>query len=98
MGITLKMSLFKYKTFFSFFFLLGIKICLSQVPQDFLIHRVKKGETLIEITDYYGISEIQLNEYNPSLKKLGIKKRMLLRIPVYKEINSLEADKQKKSQ
>ena len=68
------MSLFKYKTFFSFFFLLGIKICLSQVPQDFLIHRVKKGETLTQIIDYYSISEIQLNEYNPSLKKLGIKK------------------------
>ena len=43
------MSLFKYKTFFSFFFLLGIKICVSQVPQDFLIHRVKKGE--MEIKD-----------------------------------------------
>ena len=74
MGITFKMSLFKYKTFFSFFFILGIKISLSQVPQDFLIHRVKKGETLTQIIDYYSISEIQLNEYNPSLKKLELKK------------------------
>ena len=91
------MSLFKYKTFFSFFFILGIKISLSQVPQDFLIHRVKKGETLTQIIDFYGISEIQLNEYNPSLNKLGIKKRMLLRIPVYKKISPLDTKKQNKS-
>ena len=97
MGITFKMSLFKYKTFFSFFFILGIKISLSQVPQDFLIHRVKKGETLTQIIDYYSISETQLNEYNPSLKKLGIKKRMVLRIPVYQKIKPFDADKQNKS-
>ena len=84
------MSLFKHKIIFSSIILLGINLCLSQVPQDFLIHRVKKDETLTQIIDYYGISELQLNEYNPSLNKLGIKKRMLLRIPVYQKINPLD--------
>ena len=76
---------------------MGINLSLSQVPQDFLIHRVKKDETLTQIIDYYGISELQLNEYNPSLNKLGIKKRMLLRIPVYQKINPLDTKKQNKS-
>ena len=76
---------------------MGINLSLSQVPQDFLIHRVKKDETLTQIIDFYGISEIQLNEYNPSLNKLGIKKRMLLRIPVYQKINPLDTKKQNKS-
>ena len=91
------MSLFKHKIIFSSIILLGINLCLSQVPQDFLIHRVKKDETLTQIIDFYGISEIQLNEYNPSLNKLGIKKRMLLRIPVYQKINPLDTKKQNKS-
>ena len=91
------MSLFKHKIIFSSIILLGINLSLSQVPQDFLIHRVKKDETLTQIIDFYGISEIQLNEYNPSLNKLGIKKRMLLRIPVYQNISPLDTKKQNKS-
>ena len=91
------MSLFKHKIIFSSIILLSINLSLSQVPQDFLIHRVKKDETLTQIIDFYGISEIQLNEYNPSLNKLGIKKRMLLRIPVYQKISPLDTKKQNKS-
>lgn len=49
----------------------------------FLSHKVKKKETVIGITRKYNITETQLYEYNPLLKKIGLRKRMTLRIPVY---------------
>ena len=49
----------------------------------FLSHKVKKKETIFGITRKYNITETQLYEYNPLLKKIGLRKRMTLRIPVY---------------
>lgn len=49
----------------------------------FLSHKVKKKETVFGITRKYNITETQLYEYNPLLKKIGLRKRMTLRIPVY---------------
>ncbi len=53
------------------------------MPEKFLSHKVKKKETVFGITRKYNITESQLNEYNPLLKKIGLRKRMVLRIPVY---------------
>jgi LysM repeat protein len=52
----------------------------------FLSHKVKKKETIFGITRKYNITETQLNEYNLLLKKVGLRKRMVLRIPVYPEV------------
>ena len=35
------------------------------------------------IIEQYGIDELQLKEYNPSVERFGIRRRMNLRIPVY---------------
>ena len=53
------------------------------MPEKFLSHKVKKKETVFGITRKYNITESQLYEYNPLLKKIGLRKRMVLRIPVY---------------
>jgi LysM repeat protein/ABC-type branched-subunit amino acid transport system substrate-binding protein len=65
------------------FFFLWSLLSFSQIPKKFLTHRVKKGENIIQIIDLYNISETQFMEYNPSIQKVGLKRRMLLRIPVY---------------
>ena len=53
------------------------------MPEKFLSHKVKKKETVFGITRKYNITESQLYEYNPLLEKIGLRKRMVLRIPVY---------------
>ncbi|MEC7172896.1 MAG: LysM peptidoglycan-binding domain-containing protein [Bacteroidota bacterium] len=73
------------------------------MPEKFLSHKVKKKETVFGITRKYNITESQLYEYNPLLKKIGLRKRMVLRIPIYpltfEEVPepSIEADQNTKS-
>ena len=62
----------------------------AQIPKSFLSHRVKKDETLDQIIKKYEIKESQLLEYNPFLKKTGIKKKLILRIPVYNQNKELK--------
>ena len=74
----------KNKIFFLALLLCGILFSAAQeMPVKFLPHKVKKKETIFGITRKYNITETQLNEYNPLLKKIGLRKRMVLRIPVY---------------
>ena len=75
------------KNFF-FFFLLGFQLSFSQIPESFVNHRVKKGETLIQITERYNVSQDQILEYNPFVEKTGIKRRMTLRVPIYVQSNN----------
>ena len=56
------------------------------MPEKFLSHKVKKKETVFGITRKYNITESQLYEYNPLLKKIGLRRRMVLRIPVYPKV------------
>ena len=51
----------------------------------FLIHKVRKGDTSFSLTKRYEISAQQLLYYNPELKD-GLKRKMKLKIPRYKEI------------
>jgi LysM repeat protein len=62
---------------------LGFHLCFGQIPERFDTHRVKKGETLSEILAFYEISKEQLLEYNPLLERVGLKRKMTLRIPVF---------------
>ena len=75
---------------FSFFLCFALTKNFAQVPKSFLSHRVKKEETLDQIIKKYDINESQLLEYNPFLKKIGIKKKLLLRIPVYNQNKELK--------
>ena len=79
----------KQVQFFVFFslFCLGSFLSLAQTPTSFKTHKVKKGETLELILDSYGIDEVQLQEYNPSIERFGVRRRMNLRIPVYSNLS-----------
>jgi len=79
----------KQVQFFVFFslFCLGSFLSLAQTPTSFKTHKVKKGETLELILDSYGIDEVQLLEYNPSVERFGVRRRMNLRIPVYSNLS-----------
>jgi LysM repeat protein len=73
---------------FRFFFILYLFffagfIALAQTPDSFISHKVRKGETIDFLIVKYGITKPQLKEYNPSIEKLGIRKKMNLRIPVF---------------
>ena len=75
----------KYFRSFLFFglFLLTSLYSVAQTPDSFTTHKVKRGETIELLIDQYEITKTQLLEYNPSLEKFGLRKRMNLRIPVY---------------
>ncbi|MDG1762382.1 MAG: LysM peptidoglycan-binding domain-containing protein [Flavobacteriaceae bacterium] len=75
----------KYFRSFLFFglFLLTSLYSVAQTPDSFTTHKVKRGETIELLIDQYKITKTQLLEYNPSLEKFGLRKRMNLRIPVY---------------
>jgi len=79
----------KQVQFFVFFslFCLGSFLSLAQTPTSFKTHKVKKGESLELILDSYGIDEVQLQEYNPSVERFGVRRRMNLRIPVYSNLS-----------
>lgn len=64
-------------------FLLTGLFSVAQTPDSFITHKVKRGETLEFLISQYEITETQLLEYNPSLEKFGLRKRMNLRIPVF---------------
>ena len=75
-------------TLFRSFFILGLFILtgfsvISQTPNSFIMHKVKRGETIEFLIGQYRITESQLQEYNPSIKRLGIRRKMNLRIPVF---------------
>lgn len=77
------------------FFLFGFFICLLAVAQDapegFVTHKVKKKETLYGLARQYNISIDQIKEFNPLIEKIGLKKKMILQIPVYPVVAPVQA-------
>lgn len=69
----------------------------AQTPESFLTHKVKKSETLEMILARYEITAEQLKEYNPSLERFGLRRKMNLRIPVYALIDQIEKPVQNKT-
>ena len=55
----------------------------TAMPERFLTHKVKRQETLFSLARKYKVTVAQIKEYNPMLDKVGLKRRMQLRIPVY---------------
>jgi len=83
MGIVFAIQSFMKKDLLFCFLLLVASLSYGQTPERFAAHRVKKGETLTEILALYKITEEQLLEYNPLLERIGIKRKMSLRIPIF---------------
>jgi LysM repeat protein len=83
MGIVFAIQSFMKKNLLFCFLLLVASLSYGQTPERFAAHRVKKGETLTEILALYKITEEQLLEYNPLLERIGIKRKMSLRIPIF---------------
>ena len=68
---------------FIFSFLFVLTAFGQNTPERFLTHKVKKKETLYGLARKYNISIDQIKEYNSLIEKIGLKKRMELKIPVY---------------
>ena len=76
--------------FIVFFFSSTLVFSQDQgVPSDFGSHKVKRNQTLYSISKTYDISVEQLKEYNPLVERIGLRKRMILRIPIYKKVEPL---------
>ena len=65
------------------FFLVSLNLISQEKPDSFATHKVKKKETLYGLARKYDVPIEQILQYNPLIKKIGLKKRMLLQIPVY---------------
>tara|TARA_X000000950_G_scaffold289495_1_gene414297 strand:- start:3266 stop:4993 length:1728 start_codon:yes stop_codon:yes gene_type:complete len=74
----------KFKLFFFLFLILGF-ISLSQTaPDRFIVHKVKKKETLYSLSKIYNVSIKTIKEYNPLIDKIGLKRKMKLQIPFFR--------------
>ena len=76
---------------FIFSFLFVLSAYGQNTPERFLTHKVKKKETLYGLARKYNVSIDQIKEYNPLIEKIGLKKRMQLKIPVYPIIEAPKA-------
>lgn len=57
----------------------------GKLPQNTIQHTVKKGETLYRISKTYGVGTEDILSANPELKKGGLKKKMVINIPLDKK-------------
>ena len=86
MGIVFDKAIFMipFRSFFILcFFMLSGFWSFAQIPDSFITYKVKRGDTVESLLEQYGINQNQLLEYNPSVEKLGLRRRMNLRIPVF---------------
>ena len=80
----------KLRLFFSFFLILGFLSFSQTTPDRFIVHKVKKKETLYSLSKTYNISIETIKEYNPLIDKIGLKRKMKLQIPIFKNKPSIE--------
>ena len=76
--------------FFWAFFVLSPLVLHAQdsvesLRTHFIIHKVRKGETVFGLSQRYNITEEQLLHHNPNAKN-GLKKRTKLKIPRYRSL------------
>ena len=53
---------------------------VEELKNDFVLHKVEKGDTFYNLTRAYNVSKAQLNQLNPSIDSLGLQLDMLLKI------------------
>jgi len=75
------------KFFFIFFIINYFSFAQRQNPESFLNHKVKKNESLESLIKKYELTENEIIFYNPLIQKIGLKKRMILKIPIYNNQN-----------
>ena len=63
--------------------MLALRAQDTRIPDRFITHKVKKKETLFGLAQQYEISIEQIKVYNPTLERVGLKRKMMLRIPVF---------------
>ena len=80
----------KLRVFFFFFLILGFLSFSQSTPDRFIVHKVKKKETLYSLSKTYNISIETIKEYNPLIDKIGLKRKMKLQIPIFKNKPSIE--------
>ena len=80
----------KLRLFFFFFLILGFLSFSQTTPDRFIVHKVKKKETLYSLSKNYNISIETIKEYNPLIDKIGLKRKMKLQIPIFKNKPSIE--------
>ena len=80
----------KLRLFFFFFLILGFLSFSQNTPDRFIVHKVKKKETLYSLSKIYNISIETIKEYNPLIDKIGLKRKMKLQIPIFKNKPSIE--------
>ena len=80
----------KLRLFFFFFLILGFLSFSQTTPDRFIVHKVKKKETLYSLSKIYNISIETIKEYNPLIDKIGLKRKMKLQIPIFKNKPSIE--------
>ena len=68
---------------FVFSFLFVFMTYGQDTPEKFLTHKVKKKETLYGLSRQYKVTIEQIKIFNPLIEKIGLKKKMQLKIPVY---------------
>ena len=52
----------------------------EEIINDFILHKVEKGDTFYNLTRAYNVSKDQLNQLNPSIDSHGLQLDMLLKI------------------
>ena len=77
----------------SFLFLVSLAITAQSKPDSFINHKVKKKETLYSLARKYDVEIEQIEKFNPLIKKIGLKRRMNLQIPVYKKPKPIKVKK-----
>ena len=80
----------KLRVFFFFFLILGFLSFSQSTPDRFIVHKVKKKETLYSLSKMYNISIETIKEYNPLIDKIGLKRKMKLQIPFFKNKEVIE--------
>ena len=83
-------SSMKLRVFFFFFLILGFLSFSQSTPDRFIVHKVKKKETLYSLSKMYNISIETIKEYNPLIDKIGLKRKMKLQIPFFKNKEVIE--------
>ena len=61
----------------------SVSIEAQQIPEKFVSHKVKKKETLFGLSEKYNVTIEQIKQFNPMIDKIGLKKKMILQVPVY---------------
>lgn len=69
----------------------------SVIQDNFIRYKVKKGETLYSIAKNHGVETSDIISVNPELKKSGLKKKMIINIPLKEKLISEKENTEKET-